>query len=202
MKGTVTISIGDYEKLTKTHKQALKMKDDMMMTMKELQVFLSFLSTRSNLELYIEEYNKQAKSSRILLSGGRAVIEKIQMKVNIKANSIFKRVQIWNGIFNLTNKELEILSAFIKVNLTSKSKNFCTKKSKDDVAKIMSFDDPNTLNNYIKKLKDKGALKYKKGTYSLNKLLNPKETKIEINLVQKLRNKRICKMALHYLNSI
>ena len=77
MKGTVTISIGDYEKLTKTHKQALKMKDDMMMTMKELQVFLSFLSTRYNLELYIEEYNKQAKSSRILLSGGRAVIEKI-----------------------------------------------------------------------------------------------------------------------------
>ena len=105
------------------------------------------------------------------------------MKIKIKANSIYKRVLIWNGIFNLTNKELEILSAFIKVNLTSKSKNFCTKKSKDDVAKIMSFDDPNTLNNYIKKLKDKGALKYKKGTYSLNKLLNPKETKIEINLV-------------------
>ena len=105
------------------------------------------------------------------------------MKVNIKANSIFKRVQVWNGIFNLTNKELEILSAFIKVNLTSKSKNFCTKKSKDEVAKIMKFEDPNTLNNYIKKLKDKGALSYRKGIYSVNKLLNPKVTKIEINLV-------------------
>ena len=77
MKGTVTISLDDYEKLTKSHKEAMIMKEDMMMTMKELQVFLSFLSTRSNLELYVEEYNKQAKSSKILLSGGRAKIEKI-----------------------------------------------------------------------------------------------------------------------------
>ena len=107
----------------------------------------------------------------------------MEVKVNIKADSIFKRVLIWNGIFNLTNKELEILSAFIKVNLKSKSKNFCTKKSKDEVAKIMKIEDSNTLNNYIKKLKDKGAFSYKKGKYDVNKLLNPKITKIEISLV-------------------
>ena len=105
------------------------------------------------------------------------------MKINIKANSIYKRVLIWNGIFNLTNKELEVLSAFIKVNLKSKSKNFCTKKSKDQVAEIMKIEDPNTLNNYIKKLNDKGALTYKKGKYDVNKLLNPKITKIEITLI-------------------
>ena len=107
----------------------------------------------------------------------------MEVKLNIKANSIYKRVQIWNGIFDLTNKELEILAAFIKVNLTSKSKNFCTKKSKDEVARIMKFEDPNTLNNYIKRLKDKGAFLYKKGKYDVNKLLNPKITKIEITLV-------------------
>ena len=107
----------------------------------------------------------------------------MDIKLNIKANSIYKRVQIWNGIFDLTNKELEILSAFIKVNLSSKSKNFCTKKSKDQVAKIMKFEDPNTLNNYIKRLKDKGALSYKRGIYNVNKLLNPKITKIEITLI-------------------
>jgi|TARA_R110002020_G_scaffold137687_2_gene307090 hypothetical protein len=105
------------------------------------------------------------------------------MKIKIKANSIYKRVLIWNGIFNLTNKELEILSAFIQVNLKSKSKNFCTKTSKDKVADIMSIKDSNTLNNYIKKLKDKGALLYKNGKYDVNKLLNPKITKIEITLV-------------------
>ena len=42
------------------------------------------------------------------------------MKVKIKANSIYKRLQIWNGIFDLTNKELEVVSAFIKVNITTK----------------------------------------------------------------------------------
>ena len=104
------------------------------------------------------------------------------MKVKIKANSIYKRLQIWNGIFDLTNKELEVISAFIKVNIKAKRKNLCSKKNKDAVARILVFDDPNTLNNYIKRLKDKGALIFKKGSYSVNKLLNPSIKKIEINI--------------------
>ena len=78
MQGTVTISLENYEKLKESHKESQKIKDDMLVTMKELQVFLSFLCTRSNLELYVEEYNKQAKSSRIKLSDGRVKIEKIE----------------------------------------------------------------------------------------------------------------------------
>lgn len=105
------------------------------------------------------------------------------MKVKIKANSIYKRLQIWNGIFNLTNKELEVVSAFIKVNITAKRKNLCSKKNKDDVAKLLQFEDPNDLNNYIKKLKDKGALTFNKGSYEVNKMLNPQIKKIEINIV-------------------
>ena len=105
------------------------------------------------------------------------------MKVQIRANSIFKRLQIWNGIFDLTNKELEVVSAFIKVNMKAKRKNLCSKKNKDEVAHILMFDDPNTLNNYIKKLKDKGALIFNKGSYSVNKLLNPQIKKIEINII-------------------
>jgi hypothetical protein len=104
------------------------------------------------------------------------------MKVTIKANSIFKRLQIWNGIFNLTNKELEVVSAFIKVNMTSKRKNLCSKKNKDEVAKLLNFDDPNDLNNYIKKLKDKGALLFSKGSYRVNKLLNPNISHIEVTI--------------------
>tara|TARA_R110000822_G_scaffold37508_2_gene104835 strand:- start:381 stop:698 length:318 start_codon:yes stop_codon:yes gene_type:complete len=105
------------------------------------------------------------------------------MKVKIKANSIYKRLQIWNGIFDLTNKELEVVSAFIKVNITAKRKNLCSKKNKDDVAKLLQFEDPNDLNNYIKKLKDKGALTFNKGSYEVNKMLNPQIKKIEINIV-------------------
>lgn len=105
------------------------------------------------------------------------------MKVKIKANSIYKRLQIWNGIFDLTNKELEVLSAFIKVNMKAKRKNMCSKGNKDEVANILQFEDPNTLNNYIKRLKDKGAFTYKKGVYDVNKMLNPKITKIDISII-------------------
>tara|TARA_R110001583_G_scaffold70882_2_gene200088 strand:+ start:649 stop:966 length:318 start_codon:yes stop_codon:yes gene_type:complete len=105
------------------------------------------------------------------------------MKVKIKANSIYKRLQIWNGIFDLTNKELEVISAFIKVNITSKRKNLCSKKNKDEVAKLLNFEDSNDLNNYIKKLKDKGALTFNKGSYQVNKMLNPQTSKIEINII-------------------
>ncbi len=77
MKGTATISLTDYEKLVKSHEEAQKIKDEMLVTMRELQVFLSFICSRSNLEGYVDEYNKQAKSSKIKLSGGRVKIEKI-----------------------------------------------------------------------------------------------------------------------------
>jgi|TARA_R100001082_G_scaffold73682_1_gene42402 hypothetical protein len=107
----------------------------------------------------------------------------MKVKIEIKANSIYKRLQIWNGIFDLTNKELEVLAAFIKVNIKAKRKNLCSKGNKDEVANILTFEDPNTLNNYIKRLKDKGALLYKKGIYDVNKLLNPKITQIDINIV-------------------
>ena len=107
----------------------------------------------------------------------------MNVKIEIKANSIYKRLQIWNGIFDLTNKELEVVSAFIKVNMKAKRRNLCSKKNKDEVANILEFEDPNTLNNYIKRLKDKGAFLYKKGKYDVNKLLNPKITKIEISLI-------------------
>ena len=34
----------------------------------------------------------------------------MDIKLNIKANSIYKRVQIWNGIFDLTN----VVSNYVK----------------------------------------------------------------------------------------
>ena len=77
MKGTATISIEDLDKLRSAAEEKDKIKSNTLYFMKEVQIFLSFLCTRSNLELYVEEYNKQAKSSKIKLSGGRAIIEKI-----------------------------------------------------------------------------------------------------------------------------
>ena len=41
----------------------------------EMQVFLSFLCTRENIEKYIDEFNKQSKTSRILIEGSYVKIE-------------------------------------------------------------------------------------------------------------------------------
>ena len=44
-------------------------------------------------------------------------------KITVNINSTYKYLQLWNGIFKLTEKELTILSAFIDVNLTTKDSN-------------------------------------------------------------------------------
>ena len=84
MKGTATISLEDLDKLRSAAEEKEKIKTNTVYFMKEIQVFLSFLCTRSNIELYVEEYNKQAKSSKIKLVNGRVTIEKIDDNVKIE----------------------------------------------------------------------------------------------------------------------
>lgn len=105
-------------------------------------------------------------------------------KITIKINSTYKYLQIWNGIFNLTNKELEVLSVLIDVQEVSKDKNIGSIDNKRSVALQLKVKDPNTLNNYIKKFKDKGVLRLKNTNYSLNPFLNPKTDSVEINLIR------------------
>ena len=106
----------------------------------------------------------------------------MDQNLTIKVNSTYKYLQIWNGIFNLTEKELKILALFIDVNKELKAANLCTPKSKKLVAKQLGFTDHNTLNNYIKKFKDKGVLLKHKRNYRLNKLLNINTASVRINL--------------------
>ena len=87
-------------------------------------------------------------------------------KITVNINSTYKFLQVWNGIFDLTNKELEILAAFID-----------TKKL---VAEIVGIKDHNTLNNYIKKFKDKKVFKKEGSNYILNNLLDTDTNIIEI----------------------
>mgnify|MGYP003642981255 FL=1 len=108
----------------------------------------------------------------------------MKKSLTIKINSTYKYLQVWNGIFNLTNKELEVLSILIDVQDISKEKNISSMFNKREVANILLIKDPNTLNNYIKKFKDKGVLILKNATYTLNGLLNPNTKKVEITLVK------------------
>jgi hypothetical protein len=75
VKGTVTISLDDYHKLLDSEEKSLELKGNLDKAIKELQVFLSFLCTRENIERYVEEFNKQSKTSKININNGIAKIE-------------------------------------------------------------------------------------------------------------------------------
>tara|TARA_R110002074_G_scaffold112987_1_gene241475 strand:- start:1142 stop:1477 length:336 start_codon:yes stop_codon:yes gene_type:complete len=105
-------------------------------------------------------------------------------KLKLNIDSTYKYLQLWNGIFNLTNKELSILSAFIDTQTKDKDINLCSNAIKKTVASIIGIKDPNTLNNYIKKYKDKRAIIKKDKIYSLNPMLDPTIDVVEITIVR------------------
>jgi len=103
-------------------------------------------------------------------------------KITVNINSTYKYVQLWNGIFKLTDKELSILSAFIDVNHITEEVNLCSVKNKKDVARIVGIKDYNTLNNYVKSFKDKGVLLKNNSIYKLNPFLHPDTDVVEITI--------------------
>ena len=86
VKGTVTISLDDYHKLLDSEEKSLELKGNLDKAVKELQVFLSFLCTRESIEKYVEEFNRQSKTSIININGGIAKIE-LKTLVNEKKNN-------------------------------------------------------------------------------------------------------------------
>ena len=105
------------------------------------------------------------------------------MKLTLKLNTTYKYIQFWNSLFNLTPKELTILAYFIEVNETSNDINLCSNKNKKLVAKKLKFTDHTTLNNYVKKLKDKGAITLKNEVYGLHRILREKQ-KITVDVIR------------------
>jgi len=80
----------------------------------------------------------------------------------------------------MTPKEMNILNLFLEC--ASDYNNLCTLDNKKCVAKALGFKDKNTLNNYIKKLKDKNVFIIKRNCYTLNKFLNPKNGNVQISI--------------------
>ena len=106
----------------------------------------------------------------------------IKKSVTIKANTTYKYLQLWNGIFNLTEKELVILAHFIDLRGSIEGSNLCGVDNKREVAKILGIEDHNTLNNYVKRFKDKGVVRKVNNNYFLSKMLEPKTEQIIINV--------------------
>ena len=109
----------------------------------------------------------------------------IKKKITVNINSTYKYLQIWNGIFNLTNKELQIIAAFIDVQDIREDVNFCSVQNKKDVAAVVGLKDYNTLNNYIKRLKDKGVILKRNNYYILNPFLEPETEYVEVTIERK-----------------
>jgi hypothetical protein len=75
VKGTVSISLKDYHELIETSTRSIELKDNLQLAVKELQVFLSYLCTREDIEGYVKEFNRQSKTTKININGGIAKIE-------------------------------------------------------------------------------------------------------------------------------
>ena len=63
MVGTVTISLADFEALRKQAESGNKVTDEIVKAAKELEVFLSFLITRENIDDHVEEFNSYSKTT-------------------------------------------------------------------------------------------------------------------------------------------
>ena len=95
----------------------------------------------------------------------------MNQKITIKVNSTFKYLQLWNGVFNLTDMELRVLAALVDCNQITEDKNLCTSKNKKAAASSLGIKDFNSLNIYVKKFMDKGAIRNDGKKYVLNQLL-------------------------------
>jgi hypothetical protein len=75
MVGTVTISLTDFDALRKQAESGNKASEEIIKAAKELEVFLSFLVTRENIDDHIEEFNSYSKRCKIRIVEGRAKIQ-------------------------------------------------------------------------------------------------------------------------------
>ena len=73
--GTVTIDLKDYLDLVEHSQRTSELRDNTSRAAKEMSVFLSFLCHRTDITPYVEEFNRQSKTAKILLQDNRATIE-------------------------------------------------------------------------------------------------------------------------------
>ena len=74
MTGTVTIQLQDFDELREAQSKANDRLAGLSRAAKEQEVFLSFLCTRESIGIYVEEFNRQSRTSRINIDEGRAKI--------------------------------------------------------------------------------------------------------------------------------
>lgn len=112
-----------------------------------------------------------------------------QKRLGAKADTTFKYLQLLNGILKLTDMEMKVLADFIdrykKLQEADLDVNPFSTDNKKKVAEMQGRDDFNTLNHYIQKLRDKGAIIPTDDGYKIREALIPGD---EDEIVFVLRN--------------
>ena len=108
-------------------------------------------------------------------------------KITVPINSIRDYLELFNGIFGLTNSEIGVLTEFVRMKLSlekaGEDKNPFSAEMKKKIAEELGRDDFNSLNTYIKRLKDKSAISPTQSGYKIHPILVPTDdNKIEITL--------------------
>jgi F0F1-type ATP synthase epsilon subunit len=98
-------------------------------------------------------------------------------RIVIKTDTTQKFLQIFNGILELTDTELKVLAEFID---SSETVNLCSPANKKKISEKLGIKDHNTLNNYVKRLKDKGAITQTKNGYELAAILKREPVELHI----------------------
>lgn len=94
-----------------------------------------------------------------------------QLKISLKDKDYTETyLSALNGLLNLTDQELAVLAEFIRYD----SQVAATTGSREHVVSALGMKNVAVLNNYIKRLKDKGCLVLNDaGNYVYNSLIRP-----------------------------
>ena len=96
--------------------------------------------------------------------------EKKVTRIKIPVSNSFQYLKVWGGLFELTISERQMLAVILD------TENAFSTEGRKVLREKMSFTSPNTVNVYIKNLKDKKAVLAKNGGYIVNPVLNPTDS--------------------------
>jgi len=105
-------------------------------------------------------------------------IDSKNIRIKVPVKSTFQAIKLWNGIYDLTDKEITILAILIDTDYTE----FCNKKHRENVA-LATGSKHGIISTYIKRLKDKHAITHKEGVYEYSKLFKELDS-VEVSLLR------------------
>ncbi len=88
--------------------------------------------------------------------------KKLSFRVRLVTTAQY--IKFFSGPYSLTDKEIIILA-----NLINAEGEICSKENREATSKVMDISKM-VLNTYIKRLKDKKALRFTDGKYELSKI--------------------------------